>query len=175
MANLANNRLDLHPGEIRFAAEKTVGKLSKWLRILGFDTIYEPEIPARRFADIAKEGRILLTRTKQVYKKNASTACLFISSNDPIDQLKEIVKALSLTAADLKPFSRCIRCNVPISGVAKAELKRRIPDYIWETHEIFHRCELCRRIYWPGTHIRRSRDVIQTLFPAVPPETAGLN
>lgn len=149
--------------KIRFAAEMTLGKLAKWLRILGFDTMYSPNFSGERLIDMG-EGCILLTRTIRIRDMKTAQERIFITSNNPFDQLREVVQSLGLTMKDIRPFSRCIRCNMPLRTVEKKDVRGRVPDHIWETHEVFRMCTCCRRIYWPGSHTRRSRDRISRLF-----------
>ena len=149
--------------EIRFAAEMTLGKLSKWLRILGFDTVYTANVTGEKLIDTARD-RILLTRTKRIRNMKISKERIFITSNCPSEQLREVVLALGITKEDIRPFSRCIQCNASIRLVEKHTVRGKVPDYIWETQDTFHTCGHCRRIYWSGSHIRRSRDIIHRLF-----------
>ena len=127
--------------EICFSAERTLGKLAKWLRILGFNTIYEPEVSKSRFRDSWKNGWILLTRTRHIYQNwHKSQQLIFIKSNDPFEQLKEVIKLLKLNLSDIRPFSRCIRCNMVIKETDKDSIRCKVPDYIWETNDIFQIC-----------------------------------
>jgi uncharacterized protein with PIN domain len=148
--------------EIRFTAEMTLGKLSKWLRILGFDTVYAANVTGEKLIDTAK-GRILLTRTKRVRNMKIAKERIFITSNHPFEQLREVVLAVGIANEDTRPFSRCIQCNALIRLVEKNAVRGKVPDYIWETRDTFHTCSHCRRIYWPGSHIQRSRDIIKRL------------
>ena len=148
----------------RFAAEKTLGRLTKWLRLLGFDTVFEPELPCARFAVCLDEERILLTRTRQVRKKFATRRLIFIESNHLDEQLQQIIIELNLRAEHIRPFSRCLQCNVSIVAVAKSELRGRVPDHIFEVHDHFNQCPECQRIYWPGSHTGKSLEKISRLF-----------
>lgn len=147
-----------------FAAEKTLGKLAKWLRLLGFDALYDPEISAEHFAGMLENDRILLTRTQRIKKQLASRKFIFIESDHLELQLTQVLRELDLKAADTRPFSRCLRCNVPIVAAQKEFLRGRVPDYIFETHDFFQQCPGCGRIYWPGSHARRSLEKIRSLF-----------
>ena len=145
---------------MRFLAESTLGKLAKWLRIMGFDTLYEPHVPDKKFADTIESSRIFLTRTERVPIGKDSHNLIFIASNYPFDQLKEVIHALKIKAEDIHPFSRCIRCNTTIREIGKNDVQGKVPDYVWETHETFHTCSQCRRIYWSGSHIENSMKII---------------
>ena len=150
--------------EICFAVEPTLGKLAKWLRILGFDTSYEPGFSAKKAMNSESKKRILLTRTQRVRNGKSSQEFIFITSNDPFDQLREVIHTLGIVYTDTRPFSRCIRCNTRIQPVDKDSVQGNVPDYIWQTCDLFQTCGRCRRIYWPGSHTERSRDIIMRLF-----------
>ena len=147
-----------------FAAEKTLGKLAKWLRLLGFDTLVEPEITDERFIETLENDRIVLTRTQRTKKQLVSRKFIFIESDHLEKQLNQVVQELGLKVADTRPFSRCLRCNLQIVAVAKDSVWGRVPDYIFQTHDLFQECPRCGRIYWPGSHTQRSLEKIRTLF-----------
>ena len=147
-----------------FAAEKTLGKLTKWLRLLGFDTLYESNLADKKFIDTLENDRILLTRTQRIRNQIASRRMVFVESDHLEQQLKQIFRELGLKADQTRPFSRCLQCNVPIVAVSKNLLWGRIPDYIYETHDHFNQCPQCKRVFWPGSHTRRSLAKIRQLF-----------
>ena len=148
-------------GHIRFVAEDTLGRLAKWLRLLGFDTVYEREPFAKRMQG---GGRIRLTRTREVYQKNRPGRVLFIDADGYMKQIRQVVDELDLSLSDIQPFTRCIRCNGPIRPTDKNGVFGQVPDYIWETNEAFKQCINCDRIYWPGSHTKQSMDRIRSLF-----------
>ncbi|OEU64188.1 MAG: hypothetical protein BA867_14755 [Desulfobacterales bacterium S5133MH16] len=150
--------------EICFAAEPTLGKLAKWLRILGFDTSYEPGFSTKKSIDSGRKNRILLTRTERVRDGKLPQEFIFITSNIPFEQLREVIDTLGIIYTDTRPFSRCIRCNTCIQPVDKDSVRGDVPDFIWQTRDIFQICGRCRRIYWPGSHTERSHDIIMRLF-----------
>jgi len=152
------------PDDICFAAEATLGKLAKWLRILGFDAVYRTDNSSERFIGSYEVNRILLTRTKRIQDMKLDRRLVFIHSNDPFEQVKEVIQALCIDQGDIRPFSRCTRCNVLLRAVSKDAVKSQVPDYVWETNAAFQICSRCRRIYWPGSHTQRSLDIIQKLF-----------
>jgi uncharacterized protein with PIN domain len=148
----------------RFAAEKTLGRLTKWLRLLGFDTWYEFELSGKKFIETLENDRILLTRTRMIQKQFASRRLIFVESDHLVQQLKQIFDELDIQAAQTRPFSRCLQCNALIEKVEKAVIWGRVPDYIFETQDRFQKCPECDRIYWPGSHTRRSLEKIQQLL-----------
>ncbi len=147
-----------------FAAEKTLGKLTKWLRLLGFDTRYESELSNGKSIEMLENDRILLTRTQRIRKQFASRKLIFIESDHLDQQLNQIFRELGLKAAQTRPFSRCLQCNVPIVAVGKTSLWGRVPDYIFETHDHFQKCPECDRFYWPGSHTQKSLKKIRQLL-----------
>jgi len=147
-----------------FAAEKTLGKLAKWLRLLGFDTTFESDISSDKFFEHLQPERILLTKTAWVGENYSFHRHIFIESNDPRDQLTQVIRELEIGRNETRPFSRCLRCNVEIIEVPKNAIYGKVPDYIWETNDVFQTCPRCKRIYWPGSHTKRGMERIGELF-----------
>ena len=147
-----------------FAADRTLGKLAKWLRILGFDTIYESDVSTRGFYSQLDETRILLTRTQKMRKQFSEHRQVFIAGDDLFGQLRQVIDELAINFNESRPFSRCIRCNTPIVAVAKESVYGLVPDYIWETHDEFNRCRQCKKVFWPGSHTERSMEMIRRLY-----------
>lgn len=147
-----------------FAADRTLGKLAKWLRILGFETIFESDISHKTFYEHLEHERVLLTRTTKIRDRFAVKRLVFIEADNVYEQLRQVIGELAITHKDIRVFSICLHCNSPIVGVNKQIIYGRVPDYIWETHDEFSTCRLCERIYWSGSHMERSRAVIERLF-----------
>jgi len=147
-----------------FAADRTLGKLAKWLRILGFDTTFEIDACAELFYAHLAIDRIVLTRTAAIKKQFSGHRLVFITSNYLDVQLKQVIAEIGLRPADTRPFSRCIHCNIPIVDADPDAVCGLIPDYIYEIHKEFHKCMQCNRIFWPGTHTKRILARIEHLF-----------
>ncbi len=147
-----------------FAAEKTLGKLAKWLRLLGFDTLCESEVAADEFIEKLENDRILLTRTRRIRRKSTICKSIFVHSDQWAEQLKQIILELGLKAAQTRPFSRCLHCNIPIVSTEKDSLWGRVPDYIFETHDHFLTCPKCGKVYWSGSHTERGLKMAQNFF-----------
>ena len=154
--------------EFSFAADRTLGKLAKWLRILGLDTLSESEASGRRFFQLpsayADENRIVLTRNNRLKKHLGGHRLVFIMSNHCDEQLRQVITETGIREADLHPFSRCLHCNLPVHGIAKKDVYERVPDYIFASHDKFHTCLGCNRIFWPGSHTDRSLERIRCLL-----------
>jgi hypothetical protein len=148
-------------GAPAFAVERTLGRLGKWMRLLGFDAVFETESPPGGFTG---GGRILLTRTRRVCAEHPELHPLLIRSNAPFEQVAEVLRTLGITSDEIRPFSRCLRCNVPIEALAREEARGAVPDHVWQAQPGFSRCPRCRRTYWRGTHTARSLERIETLL-----------
>lgn len=129
-----------------------LGKLAKWLRILGFDThcvlLKRPEqIEAYR-----SRGCFLVTRREKL-RGQPRVFCL--KADDPLEQLREVIARASITQQQVRLLQRCVLCNEQLQQIGQDEVFGKVPDYIFQTHTVFHRCLQCQRIYWPGSHPTR--------------------
>ena len=138
---------------MKFLADSTLGKLTKWLRILGFDTIYYRGNIDRNFLRKAqREGRIVLTRKKDMASRSFSGRMFIISEDHVQNQIKEVKQKLSLKPDQGKLFSICLKCNKELEEVSREEVREYVPDYVFENYEDFRMCPQCQGIFWPGTH-----------------------
>lgn len=149
---------------VRFALDSSLGALAKWLRILGFDSVYVPGTPSKVSLFCGTEDRIILTRTHRIQAENPGRHLLFIRHNDLRDQLIQVVSDLKLDFSDVKPFSRCIRCNSPVHEISREQIRSFVPDYVYETGFSFKKCPACERIYWPGSHVKRVMVILTEIF-----------
>ncbi|MBF0551291.1 MAG: Mut7-C RNAse domain-containing protein [Deltaproteobacteria bacterium] len=142
---------------MKFLAERMLGRLAKWLRILGYDTVLEgrPDMEAN-LEELEKEDepRVILTRRR---KKPGPSQAYLLHSDDPMEQLKEVVVTFRLTVDEAGIFSRCSVCNRALVAVSRAEVVGQVPDYVLAGHGTFHRCPRCGRVYWPGSHLDRMK------------------
>jgi uncharacterized protein with PIN domain len=141
---------------MKFIVDGMLGRLAKWLRILGYDTAFSPNLDDNQLVRLARaEGRLLLTRDRGLARRRG-VQCLLIESHHLEEQLDQILAELPLTGEH--PFSRCPVCNTPLQKVEKPELEGRVPPHIFRTHNDFSLCPNCDKIYWPGTHWARMRE-----------------
>ena len=149
-----------------FLAESSLGKLAKWLRLAGFDTIFDSTVPnLKRLLRMAEtEGRIVLTRTHSVSRRLTEEQGLFIASDAPLDQIRQVLRHFNLHREDLRLFTRCAICNQVLRPVQKEHLPGSVPDYVRQHYARFLTCGRCRRIYWPGTHSVRASALIDRWF-----------
>lgn len=151
------------PGPPRFLADRMVGRLGKWLRIVGYDTAYLPQLsPQGLLREGRRQGRILLTRDTRLLREKDAPPLLFIRDNHFREQLKQVIAAYHLTPMALI-FSRCSECNQVLEVIAKETIRDLVPGYVWQTQDAFHRCAECHRIYWGATHKLRVLAELQRL------------
>lgn len=132
-----------------------LGKLARWLRLLGYDSLYLKLNDDSTLTYIAlRENRVLLTRDRQLIKrkiiKEGKVRALLIKSNNVEGQIKEVNKVFELK---LQPRAFCPFCNVRLASVLPEEVFSRVPPYVYLTQEAFLACSSCQRIFWPGTQI----------------------
>lgn len=149
---------------MRFATDATLGKLGRELRAAGFDTRCQHEHRREDFFETIDARRVILTRTKAVERRFEGRRLVFIRDNDPLQQLIQVVRALNVKPAHLKPFSRCLVCNQATVPIGRDAVKGRVPDYVWQRHRTFHACRQCRRIYWAGSHHERMCKRLDAIF-----------
>ena len=136
-----------------------LGRLARWLRLLGFDTLYYPDISDSRVLQLAlQDERIILTRDTHFTKIKNLRNLLLLRSENPLQQVVEVARAFNL-----KGFmpGRCARCNGILDTVDHKESVRNLaPEYVYLNCNNFLRCKTCGNIYWEGTHIRRFRSML---------------
>lgn len=141
---------------IRFVADAHLGGLAHLLRMAGFDTWYDNHYQDDEIEAIAREGRIVLTRDRELLKRRSITHGCYIHTLKPPQQLCEIFERLDL-ARSARPFTLCLECNAALRSVEKTEVLSRLPPSVRERFDRFSTCDVCQRIFWEGSHWRRMR------------------
>jgi uncharacterized protein with PIN domain len=142
---------------MKFFCDVMLGKLAKYLRLLGFDTRYQNRIAEDDLiATARRENRIILTRK---VKWKGMESIIFINFDSPREQLRFLLGKLNLKG-EMKPFSRCLVCNTELVAVSKEEVKGKVPYFILKTQERFSQCPTCQRIYWSGSHRERMEEFL---------------
>lgn len=156
--------------EARFVLDTHLGRLAAYLRLLGFDTLYRNDYKDDELAAISsKERRILLTKDRGLLKRNQVTHGYCVRATDPREQLLEVVQRFDLFSS-FRPFRRCLRCNGLLEEVAKETVLDQLPAATAQTYDQYTRCQNCGRIYWPGSHYRRMRRLIEEVLRQAPTE-----
>ena len=149
----------------RFVADAHLGGLARMLRMLGFDTLYDNHFLDDAIVAIGEQdGRIVLTRDRELLKRRAVTHGCYVHALKSEQQLREIVERLDL-ARSARPFTLCLHCNVPLHPVDKGSVLDRLPPKVREHYERFSTCDNCGRVYWEGSHWRHMRRVLDGVLP----------
>ena len=143
------------PATPTFAADAMLGRLAKWLRLIGLDTTYDPAWRDEALLRHATaEGRILLTRDTRLLRRRRLPEHLFIRSDDVREQMREV-----LTRHPVDPLAGllhlCSRCNVPLVALEADRARAFVPAHVARTQTRFATCPCCGRVYWPATHVAR--------------------
>ncbi len=142
----------------RFIADCMLGRLAKWLRVLGYDVAYDRRIADEDLIRRAwREDRILLTRDRALLGRRElrrlGVGHLLVESVSPEAQLVQAVRHHGLRLDAGRFLSRCLRCNEPTEPAGREEVKDGVPPYVLRTQRRFSRCPACRRVYWRATHV----------------------
>jgi len=151
-------RLRPHPlRDPRFVLDVHLGRLARYLRMSGFDTLYQNRCTDERLAEVSRqEHRILLTRDVGLLKRSSVTHGYCLQATKPRQQLVEVVGRFDLVRLT-KPFSRCLRCNTLLVEAGKDQVRRQLFAQVALLHDEFQRCPDCGRAYWKGGHFRGMR------------------
>lgn len=142
--------------EMKFIADSNVGKLAKWLRMMGYDTqFFEGSSDSQMVAAALAENRVILTRNTQIMRRRLVTSgqlkAILIQSDEPERQIRQVIDALKLDC-QFQPFSICLECNQPLVERSREQVKDLVPPYVFQTQNQYMECPACHRIYWRGTH-----------------------
>ena len=153
----------------RFAVDCMLGSLAKWLKILGYDTFYLTHVEDAELVERARaEGRVLLTRDRRMTLRRRARPCHFVTSEDPREQIREVVTALGLRVREELFLTRCLPCNARTNEIPRDKAAGSVPAYVLDTQTRFRRCPSCGRIYWGATHRERMVERLREIFPKTP-------
>jgi len=149
---------------MRFIADAMLGRLARWLRLLGFDTLYFADISDSRLLRIAMEQeRIILTRDTHLIERKGIKEYLLLKENDTFKQLHEVIDTLKIK--EFNPLSRCVHCNGLLTKIVnKNEIKESIPEFVFLNFNLFLKCPDCGKVYWEGTHPEKFREKLSEIL-----------
>ena len=152
---------EMHSGpSVRFLCDQNLGRLAKWLRILGYDAEYMACWDDKRVGDAFSSGRVVLTRKRKLALRSG----VILIKNDRLrEQIRELSAVYDLGRA-VTPFTRCNLCNTSLTAVSREEVKGIVPEYVYATQDVFVMCPSCKRIYWKGTHFEHTQELIGSLL-----------
>lgn len=141
---------------MKFIVDHNVGKLAKWLRMMGYDTLFFTGDDDWQMVTTAlAEGRVILTRDTQIMRRGVVTSgrlkATLITSDKPDEQMQQVVETLNLDCQS-GLFTLCLECNQPLEERTKQQMKDRVPPYVFQTQNQYVECPSCHRVYWRGTH-----------------------
>lgn len=149
-----------HP---RFVVDGHLGRLARYLRLMGFDTLYHNDFHDPELAEISsRQDRILLTRDRGLLKRKIITHGCYIHHDRPRDQLRELFARLDLQAL-IRPYSRCANCNGLIVDVDKEAVAGRLAPKTRRYYQHFRQCQDCAQIYWQGSHFTRMHRLVEEM------------
>jgi uncharacterized protein len=147
----------------KFVADKMLGRLVRWLRILGQDVTYGAHLSGHGLLRAARrDGRIILTRDARIPKRNHPPEFLLLKSDHFREQLKQVIQTFDLDPST-RVFTRCVSCNTLLEQIPKERVQDQVPPYVFSTQEKFSFCHECQHIYWPATHLEKMLDELRAL------------
>lgn len=155
------------PQQYSFVIDTHLGRLARYLRMLGFDSLYRTDFSDDELARLSTlDGRILLTRDRGLLKRSEVKQGYCVRKDHPRHQLVEVLTRFSLVTF-LLPFSRCMHCNQGLLAAARQQVRSRVPERIFQNHDQFRECPGCGRVYWRGSHHTRMERLIATVVSEV--------
>jgi uncharacterized protein with PIN domain len=149
----------------KYLTDGSLGKLAKWLRLIGYDTIVYPHVIDRKVLNRAYcEKRIVLTRRLDMLSRHFAGQMYLVEGKEAEEQLKEVIARFSLKIEKNKVFSICLKCNLRLSPVEKEEVFDLVPSYVFANCNHFNKCPNCKRIYWSGTQERNALQFLEKLM-----------
>ena len=151
----------------KFIADENVGRLGRYLRRLGFDTVlFEGGGDRDMIRRALAEGRIILTRDTHIGEYGVAARGIVkvvtFATDSPEAQLKQVISDLAL-GDSLRPLTLCLECNRPLVEIPRQDAARRVPPYVFETQERYTECPLCKRLYWRGSHWQAMQEQLRSL------------
>ncbi len=158
--------------ETSFIVDANAGKLARWLRMMGYDTLFFRDIDDGLLVDMAlREGRVVVTRDTQIARRRAAASgglkVIVTRFDDPREQLLQVMRELDLDWRDTE-FTRCLECNRPLAPRSREEVKDLVPPHVYRTQARYVQCPSCSRVYWRGTHWQRMKQALGEIRAGLP-------
>lgn len=148
------------PHPLTFVADTNLGKLARYLRLLGFDCLYQNDFDDNAIAEISHDQqRMLLTRDRSLLQRKIIIFGYFVRADIPKIQIHEVLKKFDLYPA-IKPLTRCTRCNGHLTKIEKQQIDHRLQPLTKKYYDKFLTCQDCGQIYWQGSHHSRIQVLI---------------
>ncbi len=140
---------------MKFLSDAMLGKLTRWLRMIGQDSIYCVEFDDSELLALAKkEERILLTKDFELYKRAITKGldAFYIEGTIEVERLAEVAKRYNLGLTMDMDRSHCPICNTKLVATPKEQLKEELEKNTYTYYDKFWKCPNCGQIYWQGAH-----------------------
>ena len=139
---------------MKFLVDLPLGGLAKWLRFCGFDAQVRRLPPRAPGALPPPQPHTFILTRQQPLKEPGRPDVLVLAAAAPQEQLEEVFALLKISRRRLKPLSRSSRCNEPLAAVDRDQVRGRVPEHVFHHQSQFYECPRCRRLFWPGSHLR---------------------
>jgi len=137
---------------MKFIADSMLGKLARWLRILGYDAFYDPSVTLNQLIEMSKSSNVVfLSRRKSLPDGLHLQNMCYIPSEKIEEQIRFVIKQFNLDTR-MNLFTRCLHCNAEVISIDKSLAKGKVPEKSFEGYENFSQCPNCKKIYWKGGH-----------------------
>jgi uncharacterized protein len=156
---------------LKFIVDQNVGKLARWLRMMGFDSLFFTGDEDSAMVKQALAGdRILLTRDTGIMKRRVVITgrlrAVLLQSDEPVRQMRRLLSEFDLIG-QARPFTLCLVCNEPLVEKSCEEIGNRVPPYVFSTQFRYMECPECHRIYWQGTHWQAMKRKLEELADTI--------
>lgn len=140
---------------MKFISDGMLGKLSRWLRMLGQDVEYSTQLGDSQLLKVAKdENRILLTKDLELYQRAISKNidAFYLSGTTEAERLTELASRYNLHLAVDMDKSRCAKCNGKLERAPKDSIANEVEKKTFLYYDKFWKCSICGQVYWLGAH-----------------------
>ncbi|MDD4955768.1 MAG: Mut7-C RNAse domain-containing protein [Candidatus Omnitrophica bacterium] len=145
---------------MKFIVTKELGKLARWLRLIGFDTVYfENESKGSLIIEALRDDRIIITRTREKID-DLQKKTIVVTKDAVQEQLKEVIQKSGLKVEEERMFTRCTLCNDLLVAAQKEEVKPLVPERVYNQQAVFKKCSSCSKVYWQGSHFEKVKKVM---------------
>ena len=159
--------LRLRPAPLRrpkFILDSNLGRLARYLRLLGLDCLYRNDYRDAEIARIASEQqRTVLTRDRTLLQRRIITHGYFVRAQQPREQVREVLTRFDLYQ-QVAPFTRCTRCNGELRAVDKQAVSARLEPKTRKYYDDFRICSVCGQVFWQGSHHARMQRLVAALL-----------